>query len=249
VFGLVAVTRAVLPTTRAQRSGRIIDVSSIGGYRGGAGFGVYCSTKFAVEGLSEPLRAELAPLGIHVAVVEPGYFRTDFLDSTSLSVSGDEIVDYVETAGAVRRAAKELNRSQPGDPDRLAQVLVDFATRPTRRSGYRSAAMQWRRSRRSIHPMPKSSPSGGILPSRPISRTHGRPERRILELHVAPPPVVERRDRASTSAAGIRMASFRPSCGSLRQMRKGSGSRRTAPPPSPAGRGWQAAASRARCAT
>ena len=127
VFGLLNVTRAVLPTMRAQRSGRILNISSIGGYRAGPGFGVYSSTKFAVEGLSESLHAELAPLGVHVTVVEPGYFRTDFLDATSLTVSGDEIADYAETAGRVRQIAADLNHGQPGDPDKLAQVLVDFA--------------------------------------------------------------------------------------------------------------------------
>jgi NAD(P)-dependent dehydrogenase (short-subunit alcohol dehydrogenase family) len=127
VFGLLNVTRAVLPTMRAQRSGRILNISSIGGYRGAAGFGVYSSTKFAVEGLSEALHAELAPLGVHVTVVEPGYFRTDFLDATSLTVSGGEIADYADTAGRVRRVAADLNHGQPGDPDKLAQVLVDFA--------------------------------------------------------------------------------------------------------------------------
>jgi NAD(P)-dependent dehydrogenase (short-subunit alcohol dehydrogenase family) len=127
VFGLLNVTRAVLPVMRAQRSGRILNISSIGGYRGAAGFGVYSSTKFAVEGLSEALHAELAPLGVHVTVVEPGYFRTDFLDATSLTVSGGEIADYAETAGRVRQVAADLNHGQPGDPDKLAQVLVDFA--------------------------------------------------------------------------------------------------------------------------
>ncbi|WP_282950388.1 MULTISPECIES: oxidoreductase [unclassified Sphingopyxis] len=127
VFGLLNVTRAALPTMRAQRSGRILNISSIGGYRGAAGFGVYSSTKFAVEGLSEALHAELAPLGVHVTVVEPGYFRTDFLDATSLTVSGGEIEDYAETAGRVRQVAADLNHGQPGDPDKLAQVLVDFA--------------------------------------------------------------------------------------------------------------------------
>ena len=127
VFGLLNVTRAVLPVMRARRSGRILNISSIGGYRGAAGFGVYSSTKFAVEGLSEALHAELAPLGVHVTVVEPGYFRTDFLDATSLTVSGGEIEDYADTAGRVRRIAADLNHGQPGDPDKLAQVLVDFA--------------------------------------------------------------------------------------------------------------------------
>lgn len=83
VFGLLTVTRAVLPQMRKQTSGRILNISSIGGYRAAAGFGVYCSTKFAVEGLSEALHAELAPHGIDVSVIEPGYFRTDFLDFCS----------------------------------------------------------------------------------------------------------------------------------------------------------------------
>lgn len=127
VFGLLGVTRAVLPYMRAQRSGRILNISSIGGYRSSAGFGVYCSTKFAVEGLSEALHHELAPLGIHVTVVEPGYFRTDFLDSSSLSVSPNQIGDYAGTAGVVRNRASALNHGQPGDPEKLARVIVDFA--------------------------------------------------------------------------------------------------------------------------
>ena len=127
VFGLLAVTRAVLPHMRARRAGRILNISSIGGYRAGPGFGVYSSTKFAVEGLSEALHHELAPLGIHVTVVEPGYFRTDFLNSNSLSTSAPRIEDYAETAGATRARAASLNHRQPGDPERLAQVLVDFA--------------------------------------------------------------------------------------------------------------------------
>lgn len=127
VFGLLTVTRAVLPHMRAARSGRILNISSVGGYRGGPGFGVYCSTKFAVEGLSEALHGELAPLGIHVTVVEPGYFRTDFLDSSSLSISPVRIADYDATAGEVRRIAAGLSHNQPGDPAKLADVLVAFA--------------------------------------------------------------------------------------------------------------------------
>ena len=126
VFGLLTVTRAVLPHMRRARSGRILNISSIGGYRGAAGFGVYSSTKFAVEGLSEALHDELAPLGIHVTVVEPGYFRTDFLDASSLSVSGNVIGDYAETVGKVRTVAAELSHNQPGDPNKLAEVLVRF---------------------------------------------------------------------------------------------------------------------------
>lgn len=126
VFGLLAVTRAVLPHMRGARSGRILNISSIGGYRGAAGFGVYGATKFAVEALSEALRAELAPLGIHVTAIEPGYFRTDFMDASSLKVSGVIIPDYNGTAGKVRMNAGRINGAQLGDPAKLAQILVDF---------------------------------------------------------------------------------------------------------------------------
>lgn len=130
VFGLLAVTRAVLPHMRRQRSGHILNFSSIGGYRSAPGFGVYSSTKFAVEGLTEALAAELAPLGIHATAIEPGYFRTDFLDSTSLTVSPVEIADYAETAGAVRQLAKTISHKQPGNPQRLAEVVIEFVDVP-----------------------------------------------------------------------------------------------------------------------
>ena len=79
VFGLLRVTRAFLPHLRKQRSGHILNLSSIGGVVAAPGIGFYNATKFAVEGLSEALAAELAPLGIHVTIIEPGPFRTDFL--------------------------------------------------------------------------------------------------------------------------------------------------------------------------
>lgn len=127
VFGLLNVTRAVLPSMRARRAGHVINISSIGGYRSAAGFGAYCSTKFAVEGLTEALHAELKPLGIHATVVEPGYFRTDFLDARSLLVAPGAIADYAQTAGKVREAAVGLNHQQPGDPTKLAAALVVLA--------------------------------------------------------------------------------------------------------------------------
>lgn len=130
VFGLLNVTRAVLPTLRAQRSGHVINISSIGGYRAAAGFGAYSSTKFAVEGISEALHAELAPLGIHATVVEPGYFRTDFLDASSLTVAPDVIADYDATSGAVRRRAQEMNHNQPGDPVKLAAAMIELVDAP-----------------------------------------------------------------------------------------------------------------------
>ncbi|MFM0360100.1 oxidoreductase [Paraburkholderia sediminicola] len=135
VFGLLNITRAVLPVMRAQRAGHVINISSIGGYRSVAGFGAYCSTKFAVEGLTEALRAELKPLGIHATVVEPGYFRTDFLDASSLAVAGNVIADYDETSGEVRRRATRMNHNQPGNPEKLAAAmvqLVDAQTPPLR---------------------------------------------------------------------------------------------------------------------
>jgi len=135
VFGLLNVTRAVLPAMRARRSGHVINISSLGGYQSAPGFGVYCSTKFAVEGLSEALHGELAPLGIHVTVVEPGYFRTDFLDSNSLAVSPLILDDYAASAGQVRLAATRINHNQAGDPLRLAQAmlaLVDSSKPPLR---------------------------------------------------------------------------------------------------------------------
>jgi NAD(P)-dependent dehydrogenase (short-subunit alcohol dehydrogenase family) len=130
VFGLLNVTRAVLPTMRANRSGHVINISSIGGYRAAAGFGVYSSTKFAVEGITEALHAELKPLGVHATVVEPGYFRTDFLDASSLAVAPDVIEDYDETSGTVRRKAVQMNHNQPGDPTKLADAMVKLVDAP-----------------------------------------------------------------------------------------------------------------------
>ncbi|TWD17624.1 NADP-dependent 3-hydroxy acid dehydrogenase YdfG [Streptomyces sp. T12] len=131
VFGLLNVTRAVLPVMRRRGRGHIINLSSIGGFRGVAGFGVYCSTKFAVEGLSEALHQELSPLGIKVTIVEPGYFRTDFLDGTSLHIEEQVIPDYEATAGAVRGAVPGLNHSQPGDPVRGAAAILEIVDTDT----------------------------------------------------------------------------------------------------------------------
>jgi len=132
VFGILNVLRAVLPTLRAQRSGRIINLSSIGGFIGSAGWGIYCATKFAVEGFSEALAREVGPLGIDVVIVEPGYFRTDFLDASSLSTEGTVIDDYADTAGATRQHATDVNHNQPGDPVKAAGaiVVIGSADRP-----------------------------------------------------------------------------------------------------------------------
>lgn len=124
VFGLLAVTRAVLPHMRARRSGHVINVSSLGGYAAYAGWGLYGATKFAVEGITEALAQELAPLGIHATVIEPGFFRTDFLDGASLQRSARVIDDYADTVGRLRDRATALNHQQPGDPAKLAAALV-----------------------------------------------------------------------------------------------------------------------------
>jgi len=128
VFGVLNVLRATLPTLRAQRKGRILNISSVGGFSGSAGWGVYCSTKFAMEGYSEALQAELAPLGITVTIVEPGYFRTDFLDTTSLNPTElHPIPDYAETSGAMRQAVPTINHAQPGDPIKGAAAIITIA--------------------------------------------------------------------------------------------------------------------------
>lgn len=123
VFGLLNVTRAVLPYLRAQRQGHVINMSSLAGYKASPGFGIYGATKFAVEAISEALSAELGPLGIHVTVVEPGYFRTDFTDETSLKAAKQAFDDYQPTAGKTRSAAREVNHKQPNDPRKLAEAM------------------------------------------------------------------------------------------------------------------------------
>ncbi|MDP9711110.1 UNVERIFIED_ORG: NAD(P)-dependent dehydrogenase (short-subunit alcohol dehydrogenase family) [Pseudomonas fluorescens] len=130
VFGLLNVTRAVLPHMRAQRSGRVINISSIGGYQAYVGWGVYGSTKFAVEGISEALHQELAPLGIHATVVEPGFFRTDFLDEQSLLKTALVLPDYDETVGKMRTFAEAANHSQPGDPLKFAEAMLALVNAP-----------------------------------------------------------------------------------------------------------------------
>lgn len=128
VFGTLNVQRAVLPVMRAARCGHIINISSVGGLVGGPGWGIYCSTKFALEGFSEALAQEVRPLGIWVTIVEPGYFRTDFLDASSLDTEANVIADYDATVGAVRARASDINHAQPGDPVKAAAAIVDIAS-------------------------------------------------------------------------------------------------------------------------
>jgi NAD(P)-dependent dehydrogenase (short-subunit alcohol dehydrogenase family) len=125
VFGLLHVTRALLPHMRQARAGHIINFSSLFGYKASApGFGIYASTKFAVEGISEGLALEVKPLGIHVTSVAPGIFATDFLASDSYIVSNNSIEEYASTVGQLKNFAQQLHGNQPGDPAKFAQVII-----------------------------------------------------------------------------------------------------------------------------
>ncbi len=129
VFGLITMTKALLPQFRARRAGNIVNLSSIGGLIGLPGWGLYNATKFAVEGLSEALAAELEPLGIHVTIIEPGPFRTEFL-GTSGKKAGDQIADYQQTAGKTREYFEQQNGKQPGDPQKAVEAIVAAVSAP-----------------------------------------------------------------------------------------------------------------------
>ncbi len=129
VFGLLQVTRAFLPHLRKQRSGHILNLSSIGGVVGGPGIGFYNATKFAVEGISEALAAELAPLGIRVTIIEPGPFRTDFLGRSGV-LAATRIADYDNTAGNMRKYFTENDGKQRGDPLRAVHAMMQVVESP-----------------------------------------------------------------------------------------------------------------------
>lgn len=123
VWGLTAMTRAVLPTMRQQRSGTIVNISSIGGLRAPPSVSFYTATKFAVEALSESLSQEVAPLGLKVLIVEPGPFRTDWA-GRSANQAPQTIAAYRETAGVRQGQIRDSSGKQPGDPVRAAQAIV-----------------------------------------------------------------------------------------------------------------------------
>jgi NAD(P)-dependent dehydrogenase (short-subunit alcohol dehydrogenase family) len=127
LYGAIRVLQAVLPLLRAQRSGHIINFSSIAGLIGAAGGSIYCASKFAVEGLSEALLQEVSPLGIRVTIVEPGFFRTDFVKRGSMDYPAESIADYDATAGERRRRIAALDGQQPNDPNKLAAALLTLA--------------------------------------------------------------------------------------------------------------------------
>jgi NAD(P)-dependent dehydrogenase (short-subunit alcohol dehydrogenase family) len=130
VFGLVDMTKAVLPIMRAQKSGLIVNISSIGGITSFAATGYYHGTKYAVEGISESLAIEVKPLGIDVLVVEPGPFRTNWA-GPSIKQSATRIDDYAATAGERRKQTEARSGNQAGDPVRAAQAIIDAALSDT----------------------------------------------------------------------------------------------------------------------
>jgi len=131
VFGLFDVTRAVLPVMRHRRGGRIFNITSIGGIRGSEGGSLYCATKFAVEGFSEGLAQEVAPFGIKVTLIEPGFFRTDFLDPSSVGYGATVVDDYAERSAELRAFYEDRSHNQAGDPAKLAALLVNLAAHDT----------------------------------------------------------------------------------------------------------------------
>lgn len=124
VLGLIRVTRAFLPQFRKQREGHILNLSSIAGLVGQAGWGYYNTSKFAVEGFSEALAAEMAPLGVKVTIIEPGPFRTDFLGRSAV-LAKHVIPDYEESVGKTREYYYGQPGKQKGDPLKAIEAMMD----------------------------------------------------------------------------------------------------------------------------
>ena len=129
VFGLIRVTKAFLPHLRRQRSGHIVNLSSMAGLVGFAGWGYYNATKFAVNGFSEALALEIEPLGMHVTVIEPGPFRTDFLGRSGAEAAL-RLPDYDGTAGKIRDYKQEQAGKQKGDPVKAIEAIIDVVESP-----------------------------------------------------------------------------------------------------------------------
>ncbi len=129
VFGLLRVTRALLPQFRERKSGNIVNLSSIGGLIGTPGVGYYNASKFAVNGLSEALAGEMAPLGVHVTIVEPGPFRTDFL-GRSATIAKHQIEEYRQSAGKSREYFETQAGKQAGDPVKAVKAIMAAVAAP-----------------------------------------------------------------------------------------------------------------------
>jgi NAD(P)-dependent dehydrogenase (short-subunit alcohol dehydrogenase family) len=127
VFGSLNVIRKALPYLRRQRSGHIFNIASIGGFIGTfPGFGIYCATKFAMHGFSESLASEVKPFGIKVTIVSPGYFRTNFLDS-SLQVPAHPMSEYQLVRDSQNTHQHQINGKQMGDPEKAASAMIEAA--------------------------------------------------------------------------------------------------------------------------
>ncbi|MBY2927037.1 SDR family NAD(P)-dependent oxidoreductase [Rhizobium leguminosarum] len=126
VFGAMHVTRAVLPLMRKKRLGHVFTISSVAGIFAPAGGSIYSASKFAVEGWMEGLTEELKPLGIKATIIEPGFFKTDFLDASSVIYGDYDIADYSEAARAFEEWHHNMNHQQVGDPAKLGAVLMEL---------------------------------------------------------------------------------------------------------------------------
>jgi short-subunit dehydrogenase len=129
VFGVLNVLKAALPSMRRQRSGTILNISSIAGWMSFPGSGIYGASKFALEGLTESLEAELKPLGIRTILIEPGSFETNFYGHNYQRIT-NEIEDYAETAGATLKYFDEFPGKQPGDPRKAVRAMIEIASHP-----------------------------------------------------------------------------------------------------------------------
>jgi len=128
VFGSLNVIRKALPHLRAQKSGHIINIASIGGFAGNfPGFGIYCATKFAVHGFTEALAAEIKDFGLYATVVSPGYFRTNFLAADSAVIPKNAIDAYESIRQSQKAHEEEINGNQPGDPDKAAEAMIELS--------------------------------------------------------------------------------------------------------------------------
>jgi NAD(P)-dependent dehydrogenase (short-subunit alcohol dehydrogenase family) len=128
-FGALTVTRAALPQLRAQRGGAVVNISSLGGQLSMPGFGAYSASKFALEGASEALAAELAPFGVKVMIVEPGQFRTNLAAQGAMRHMPADPA-YAETAGKTRAFAHDMHGTQFGDPDKAAAAVAQALAAP-----------------------------------------------------------------------------------------------------------------------
>ncbi|WP_395397815.1 SDR family NAD(P)-dependent oxidoreductase [Novosphingobium sp. BL-8A] len=129
LFGVVNMTRAVLPYMRERRAGHILNISSVGGRVGTPGLSAYQAAKWAVGGFTEVLRGEVAHLGIRIVSLEPGGMRTDWADIAGNAASSAVLPDYAETVGATLERIRAYAGNEVGDPARIAQIVRDLARR------------------------------------------------------------------------------------------------------------------------